>query len=91
MGRTPNFSPSMGSAKRLKASRISPSSWGVTLCSFASLDWRALGALPLPLAVTLRFGGCGMLRQKEMAGFGAIRDVPCVMRGFSDAGKSELL
>lgn len=57
MGKTPYFSPSIGSAKRLNASRISPSSCGVTLCSFASLDWRVLGAA-LPLAAgVLRFGG----------------------------------
>lgn len=43
-GITPSRSPSMGSAKRLQASLISPSSRAETLCSLASLDWR--GALP---------------------------------------------
>ena len=46
VGITPCLSPSIGSEKRLKASRISLSSWAVTLCSFASLDWRCFGASP---------------------------------------------
>jgi hypothetical protein len=41
MGMTPSFSPSMGSAKREKASRISDSSCAVRLCSLASLEGRA--------------------------------------------------
>lgn len=78
MGMTPFFSPSMGSAKRLKASLISPSSCGETLCSLASLDWRALGAAAAAAPPDLRFGGC---RQACQRGFyalvsHAIWDVP---------------
>lgn len=54
VGMTPYFSPSIGSAKRLNASRISLSSWAVTLCSFASFDWRGFGASTGPFL----FGGC---------------------------------
>ena len=56
-GRTPFFSPSIGSEKRLHASLISPSSCAETLCSLASLDWRALGAEDAPAAADLRLGG----------------------------------
>lgn len=57
MGMTPLRSPSMGSAKRLYASLISPSFCAETLCSFASLDRGA--ALDAPVAgAALRFGGC---------------------------------
>lgn len=56
MGSTPFFSPSMGSAKRLKASLISPSSCAETLCSLASFErGAALGAASPP--PDLRFGG----------------------------------
>lgn len=54
VGITPYLSPSIGSANRLKASRISLSSCAVTLCSFASFDSRGFGAS----AGDLRFGGC---------------------------------
>lgn len=54
VGITPYLSPSIGSAKRLKASRISLSSCAVTLCSFASFDSRGFGAS----AGALRLGGC---------------------------------
>lgn len=56
VGKTPFFSPSIGSEKRLKASLISPSSWPETLCSFASFDCRAFGALAAA-PPDLRFGG----------------------------------
>lgn len=55
-GKTPFFSPSIGSANRPKASLISPSSCAETLCSLASFDCRGLGAVEGPPA--LRFGGC---------------------------------
>jgi hypothetical protein len=48
MGSTPFFSPSMGSANRLKASLISPSSCADTLCSLASFERGA--ALVVPVA-----------------------------------------
>lgn len=57
MGRTPFLSPSMGSAKRLYASLISPSFCAETLCSFASFDRGAALGAPVAGAV-LRFGGC---------------------------------
>jgi hypothetical protein len=44
IGITPSFSPLLGSENRVKASLISFSSAPVMLCSFASLDCRALGA-----------------------------------------------
>jgi hypothetical protein len=53
IGMTPSFSPSMGSENSANASLISASSRAVMLCSFASLDWRSLGAE----GGTLRFGG----------------------------------
>lgn len=57
IGMTPFFSPSMGSANRLKASLISPSSCAEMLCSLASFDRG--GALGAPAAApVLRFGGC---------------------------------
>lgn len=55
MGSTPFFSPSMGSANKLKASLISPSSCAVTLCSLASFDCRGFDAVEGP--PDLRFGG----------------------------------
>jgi len=51
VGMTPSFSPSMGSEKRLKASRMSASSCAEMLFSLASLDCRALGALLLAVVV----------------------------------------
>ena len=76
MGMTPFFSPSMGSAKRLKASLISPSSCGETLCSLASLDWRALGAAAAAAAPPdLRFGGC-----EQTCQWNSMR-VSCILSG----------
>lgn len=61
MGRTPFLSPSMGSAKRLYASLISPSFCADMLCSFASFDRGA--ALGAPEAgAGLRFGGYALFR-----------------------------
>jgi len=57
VGITPCRSPSMGSAKRLKASLISLSSCAVTLCSFASLDWRGLGGMGSVGGPERRLGG----------------------------------
>lgn len=76
MGMTPSFSPSMGSAKSVKASLISASSCAVMSCSLASLD--CLAALPdAPDSAAppdFRFGGCrwcqidGWPRRKLMRG-----------------------
>jgi hypothetical protein len=52
IGMTPSFSPSMGSEKRLNASRMSASSCAEMLFSLASLDCRALGALLLVAVVS---------------------------------------
>jgi len=62
MGMTPSFSPSMGSANREKASRISASSSAVMSFSFASFERRALdldvGLEAAPAAGGRRLGGC---------------------------------
>ena len=56
IGITPSFEPFCFLANKENASRISFSSAGVTLCSFASLDWRGLGA-GASAAGSLRLGG----------------------------------
>lgn len=59
MGMTPSFSPAMGSEKRLKASRMSVSSWAVMPCSLASLEGRAAreGPASVVAAAGRRLGG----------------------------------
>lgn len=62
IGMAPSFSPSIGSEKRLNASRISDSSCALRLCSFASFDGRADEDAPPPPppppAAGRRRGGC---------------------------------
>lgn len=59
MGMTPSFSPAIGSEKRLKASRMSVSSWAVMPCSLASLEGRAVreGPASVVAAAGRRLGG----------------------------------
>ena len=57
MGITPSFSPFFFCEKSAKASLISFSSAAVMLCSFASLDCRALGSGADAAAGARRLGG----------------------------------